>query len=672
MTDHPAIRWGIIGPGAIARTFAAAIPHTETGRLVAVASREPTRPELREGFPGARIVDGYATMLADPEVDAIYIATPHPAHTEWTIKAAQAGKHVLCEKPMAVSRARADAMVHAAQKAGTFLGEAFMYRLHPQTSAIVDLVKSGKVGEVRLIRADNGFRMKDLDPQGRTLSSEAAGGGILDVGCYPVSLARLIAGAAAGKSFLDPVKIVGNAYIGATGVDEWASAVLRFPNEIIAEVSCSVTVAQDNTARVMGTNGWFEVRSPWLVGGFEGGPAEIVIHRPRFAAETVRVAEKGWLFAFQIDAAGRAIREGKTEFDPPGPTWADTLGNMRALDDWRAAVGLEYDFEKPRRGRIKVDGRPLGKPSRTIPKLKIPGIDRQASVVALGGGSFETYTQAAILLYTFYEAGGNVLDTAWLYTNGLCDRIFGGWMKSRGVRSQMIVIGKGAHSPLVYPDVIAKQLDESLDRLKTDHLEIYLMHRDNPAVPVGEFVDAMDAEVSAGRVGIYGGSNWTRERMDAAFTYAKKRGRSLPRALSNNFSLAEMVNPVWPGVLASSDSDWKAWLRKRKIPLFAWSSQGRGFFTERAAPEKLDDQELVRSWYSKRNFARRARAVELAQRRGVGLIHIALAYCLAQDFPVVPIIGPLTIGELQDSLKALDLGLSADDVRWLEEGGRLR
>src|SRR5262249_43091127 len=156
-------------------------------------------------------------------------------------------------------------------------------------------------------------------------------------------------------------------------------------------------------------------------------------------------------------------------------------------------------------------------------------------------------------------------------------------------------------------------------RLRTDHLEIYLMHRDDPAVPVGEFVDAMDAEVSAGRVGIYGGSNWTRERMDAAFAYAKKRGRSLPRPLSNNFSLAEMVNPVWPGVLAASDSDWKAWLQKRKVPLFAWSSQGRGFFTERAGPDKLDDEELARSWYSKRNFARRARAVELAQRRGVGL-----------------------------------------------------
>src|SRR5262249_39076937 len=142
MTYRPAIRWGIIGPGRIARTFAAALPHSETGRLVAVASRVPGKPGLTEGFPGARILNGYEALLKDPEVDAVYIATPHPAHAQWAIKAAEADKHVLCEKPMAVSRAEADAMVHAARKARTFLGEAFMYRLHPQTATIVEMVKS--------------------------------------------------------------------------------------------------------------------------------------------------------------------------------------------------------------------------------------------------------------------------------------------------------------------------------------------------------------------------------------------------------------------------------------------------------------------------------------------------------------------------------------------------
>ncbi len=128
---------------------------------------------------------------------------------------------------------------------------------------------------------------------------------------------------------------------------------------------------------------------------------------------------------------------------------------------------------------------------------------------------------------------------------GRCDRLLGEWMAARGVRDDIILIGKGAHSPLCYPDVIARQLTESLDRLKTDVIDVYFMHRDNPDVPVGEFVDAMDAEVRAGRIKVYGGSNWTRARMDAAFAYAEKNGKHLPGALSNNFSLAEMVNPVW-------------------------------------------------------------------------------------------------------------------------------
>jgi predicted dehydrogenase/aryl-alcohol dehydrogenase-like predicted oxidoreductase len=668
MTDQPAIRWGIIGPGTIARTFAAALPHSKTGRLVAIGSRNPGKPGLGDGFPGARIRDGYQALLDDADVDAVYIATPHPAHVEWAIKAAEAGKHVLCEKPMAVSRFEAEAMINAARKAGTFLGEAFMYRLHPQTAKIVELVRSGLVGEVRLIKADFGFRMGNPDPKHRLLANDTAGGGILDICCYPISMARLIAGAAAGKPFLDPQKVAGVGHLGATGVDEWASAVLQFPNDIVAEVSGSVAVAQDNTVRVFGTTGWFEVKSPWFCTGHQGGTADIIVHRPGGGEEKIRVREKRWLYSFEIDAAGWAIGAGKQEFDPPGLTWADTIGNMKVLDQWRAGIGLEFEIETPKRRKTTIAGRKLAKPSRRMPKRKIPGIDRDASVIALGGANFETYAQAAMILDAFYEAGGNVLDTAWLYSGGRCDRLLGDWMKVRGVRSKMIILGKGAHSPLVYPDVIGKQLTQSLDRLKTDHLEIYVMHRDNPDVPVGEFVDAMDDEVSAGRIGIYGGSNWTRERMDAAFAYAKRKGRRLPGALSNNFSLAEMVNPVWAGVLAASDDAWKKWLRKRRIPLFSWSSQARGFFTDRAGPDKRDNRELVNAWYSPKNFARRARALELAGRRGNNPLHVALAYCLAQDFPVIPLIGPLAIGELEDSLKAIDVELSPDEVRWLEAG----
>jgi len=666
MTEEKPIAWGIIGPGTIARTFAAALPHSQTGRLAAIASRDPGKPGLAEAFPGARILDGYAAMLADPEIVAIYIATPHPAHAEWAIRAAEAGKHVLCEKPIAVSRFEAEAMFNAARKAGTFLGEAFMYRLHPQTLRLVEMVRSGVVGEVRLIKASFGFLMANPDPGHRLLANDTAGGGILDICCYPVSMARLIAGATAGKPFLDPAKVSGAAHLGPTGVDEWASAVLDFQNGIVVEVSGSLLVAQDNAVRIFGTTGWIEVKSPWFCTGRQGGTAEIVIHRPA-GDETITVDEPRWLYTFEIDATARAIRAQALEFEAPGMTAADTLGNMKVLDEWRAAVGLEFELEKPYRRTTTLVGRQLKKPV-PMRRRKLPGVGPEVSVISFGGALLETYAHAEILLDAYYEAGGNLLDTAWLYRLGRIDRYFGDWMAARGVRDEMVLIGKGAHSPLVYPDVIGRQLSESLDRLKTDQIEIYFMHRDNPAVPVGEFVDAMDAEVAAGRIGIYGGSNWTRERMDAAFVYAERNGRHLPGAISNNFSLAEMVNPVWPGVLAASDEAWKAWLRQRRIPIFAWSSQARGFFTERAAPDKLSEKELVNAWYSDKNFARRGRAVALGRRLGKTPVQVALAYCLAQDFPVVPIIGPLAVSELEDSLQALDITLSPADVHLLEEG----
>ncbi|MEO1250197.1 MAG: aldo/keto reductase, partial [Pseudomonadota bacterium] len=269
----------------------------------------------------------------------------------------------------------------------------------------------------------------------------------------------------------------------------------------------------------------------------------------------------------------------------------------------------------------------------------------------------------------FFERGGNLLDTAHIYGSGRTERILGDWMASRGVREECMIIGKGVHSPLCYPDQIGKQLAETLDRLQTSHVDVYFMHRDNADVPIGEFVDALDAEVQAGRIrGPVGGSNWTRERFDAANTYAEANGKTKLGALSNNFSLAEMINPIWAGCVAASDDDWKAWLKQNNVPNFAWSSQGRGFFTPAAGRDKFDNEEIVRCWYSERNFGRRDRALEYAERIGRSPIHVALAYVLAQPFPVVPLIGPRRLVELEDSLSALDIKISPDDIRWLETG----
>ncbi|WP_112609771.1 aldo/keto reductase [Rhizobium sp. WW22] len=666
MTTETPIRWGIIGPGRIAQTFADGIAHSRSGKLVAIASRNPDKPGLGDGFPGARIVNGYEALLADKEIDAVYIATPHTGHAEWAIKAIRAGKHVLVEKPIALSAFDAEAIYYEAKKAGVFAGEAFMYRVHPQTAKLIELVKSGVIGDLRIIRTSFGFNMGKVNPEHRLFANDMAGGGILDVGGYPVSMARLIAGAVDGKPFLDPEKVSGVGHLGQTGVDEWASAVLKFPNNVIAEVSCSIMANQDNTLRIIGSDGRIEVKDFWFASGHKGGVGKIEVIKGG-ETQTIEVKEERWLYSFEVDAAGDAIRAGQKELAYPGISWADSIGNLKVLDQWRASIGLEYGVEKAAKRTKNIAGATVTK-GNSIPKRSIPGISKPASLVTLGFEFFPNFAAASLTLDAFYEAGGNAFDTAYVYGGGKTESIFGDWHTSRNVpREEIVLIGKGAHSPLCYPDVIAKQLDQSLNRLKTDYVDIYFMHRDNTDVPVGEFVDAMDAEVKAGRIrGIFGGSNWTRARFDEAIAYAQKNGKAAPAALSNNFSLAEMLDPIWAGCVAASDDEWKAWLNAKQIPNFAWSSQGRGFFTDRAGRDKRDDEELVRVWYSDRNFGRRDRAIELAQKLGRSPIHIALAYVVAQPFPVIPLIGPRTVAELEDSLSALDIKLTPEQVKWLE------
>jgi predicted dehydrogenase/aryl-alcohol dehydrogenase-like predicted oxidoreductase len=667
MNDTQRLRWGIIGPGTIAKTFAGGIAQSRTGVLTAIATRDPGKPGLSDDFPGARILQGYHALLADPEIDAVYIATPHTGHAEWAIRSIRAGKHVLVEKPIALSAYEAGAIYHEASKAGVFAGEAYMYRLHPQTSTIADLVRGGAVGDVRMIKSSFGFDMGAVKPEHRLFSNALAGGGILDVGGYPVSMARLIAGAADGKAFLEPLQVLGAGQIGTTGVDEWASALLQFENGIVAEVSCSIRAKQDNMLRIIGTTGRLEVADFWFASGHTGGVGKIDIIDNDGNRETIEIDEKGWLYSFEVDAAGEAIRSGRREFAAPGMSWTDSIGNLRVMDQWRAAIGLEYPQEKALERRVNIRGE-IVRPGQTLPRRTIPGIAKPLSPVALGFEFFPTFAAASLTLDAFYEAGGNVFDTAWIYNSGLTEAIFGDWWTSRAVpREEVVVIGKGAHSPLVYPDQIGKQLAQSLDRLQTDYVDVYFMHRDDEQVPVGEFVDAMDAQVRAGRIrGVFGGSNWSRARLTDAIAYAHANRKAVPGALSNNFSLAQMHDPIWAGCVAASDDDWKHWLTETQMPNFAWSSQGRGFFTDRAGRDQHDDEELVRCWYGERNFIRRDRAFELAQRLNRKPIHIALAYVLAQLFPVIPLIGPRTVAELEDSLSALDIRLSPEQVAWLE------
>jgi predicted dehydrogenase/aryl-alcohol dehydrogenase-like predicted oxidoreductase len=662
------IRWGIIGPGAIARDFRDGLKDSTTGKLGAIASRDPSKPGLAEQFAGARILDGYQAMLDDPDIDAIYIATPHPGHAEWAIKAAEAGKNVLIEKPMTLSAAEADAVFNAHAKAGTFAGEAFMYRLHPATAKLAELIRADAIGQVRMIQSSFGFQMPAFDPAHRIFSSELGGGGILDVGGYTVSMSRFIAGVAAGKPFLDPIKTSGMAHLGLERTDEWAAATLEFENGILAQVSCAIFVQLDNVLRVHGATGRIEVEHFWFAGGDrKGGPGRIDIVRPDGSRESSEIGRTSHLYSFEIDAVADALREGRQQFNSPGMSWDDTMGNMRALDKWRADAGLEYLIEKPARRLTTLKGAALKRGGTRIPRRTIPGINKSASVLATGFEDFWTFAKASVLLDAFFEAGGNLFDSAWVYAGGKPEAAFGEWQASRGVREEIVLISKGAHSPLCYPDVIGRQLEQSLERLKTDYVDVYLMHRDNTDVPAGEFVDAMDAEVKAGRIrGIFGGSNWSLARMDEAIAYAGRTGKTAPAALSNNFALAEMLRPLWPGVASVASKEGRAWLTERQIPNFSWSSQARGFFTERAGRDKRDNPEMVDTWYSEGNFSRRDRAIDLAKELNATPIQVALAYVMAQPFPSIPLIGPRRLGELDESLGAVDLNLTPEQVRWLE------
>ncbi len=305
----------------------------------------------------------------------------------------------------------------------------------------------------------------------------------------------------------------------------------------------------------------------------------------------------------------------------------------------------------------------------TMPLAPLPYVPTPASRIVLGVDNQLDFEPASIMFDDFTERGGRTFDTAYIYGSGRCEAVFGEWLATRGGREDLVVIGKGAHTPHCDPSSIGTQLTESLERLQTDHVDQYFMHRDDPEVPVGEFVDAMDAEVRAGRMLAFGGSNWSVERFAAANEYAEANGRQQLTALSNHLSLAQALDLPWAGCRAVSDPESKAWLASTQTPLFPWSSQARGFFTGRARPDDRSDEELVRCFYSDANFERLRRATALGEEFGVPATAIALAWLLHQPFPVFPLIGPRHVSETESSLEGLAVSLTLDQVRWLDLTG---
>ena len=453
--------------------------------------------------------------------------------------------------------------------------------------------------------------------------------------------------------------------------DQWTTALLpefnkRFPhikvqidgvpyNEHLAKIMLDVTGAKP-------TYDAYAIDDPW-VPGRNKGPSTTALHITAGAeTRTETLGDARMLFAFEAEAISAAIAGGLTQAPHPAMSHADSIGNNATLDRWRAEVGYVTQNERAVPGVLR-HVLPKGLPK--MPMARIPGLDREISQLVMGCDNRNTVAEGAIIWDAWAEAGGNAFDTAHIYGGGQHEKVLGQWMAARGVARDMVVIAKGAHSPYCLPDAIGMQLAVSLDRLGISHAPVYIMHRDNPAVPVGEFVDVLNAQVRAGRIGVFGGSNWTPARIAQANSYAAANGLQGFSILNNNLSLAVMEKPVWGGCVTSNTPEMLAFLRAGGVTHVSWSSQARGYFLPEALRGRLPADTAPETCFgSPANAERRKRAETLAGKYGVSAHNIATAWVLSQPFPSFALIGPRSVGEIATTMPGA-LRLAADEVHWL-------
>jgi 1-deoxyxylulose-5-phosphate synthase len=298
-------------------------------------------------------------------------------------------------------------------------------------------------------------------------------------------------------------------------------------------------------------------------------------------------------------------------------------------------------------------------------------LDRDLSVLVLGTAWFgeETETLAFELLDEWASLGGNALDSAREYGAsrwGESEEVISRWLRARDCRGEIVVGTKGAHHHVVgekrvTPEAIREDLEASLAALRTE-VDLYLLHRDDPSKDVGPVVQLLNEYRSAGKIRAFGASNWSTARIDEANAYAAPHALEGFTFSSPNLALARQNEPPWPEALSASDPDSRAWYERTQMPLFAWSSQAGGWFSGRYSP----DADIVRVYNSADNRERLRRARELGVAKGVDANAIALAWVLHQPFPTWALIGPRNVEELETSVAALDVALTAGEVRWLD------
>ena len=303
--------------------------------------------------------------------------------------------------------------------------------------------------------------------------------------------------------------------------------------------------------------------------------------------------------------------------------------------------------------------------------VDIPGLSFPVSNLVMGSDRFFLKDQEGTneRLDVYVEAGGNIVDTGRIYAGGESEQAIGNWLASRGVRDEFTVLTKGCHphgfTRRVSREALESDVSESLRALQTDRIDIFLMHRDNPQVPVGEIMDWLNDYVSAGSISVLGASNWTQARVQAANDYAGENGLRGFAVVSNYAGLAVTNEPMWWECL-EMDADYRNWLVEIGMPNFCWSSLSRGFFSRKLDPDDPDHDDMVRAYGNDENRKRQQRASEFGRERNLNATQVACAYVLSQKYPSLAIVSPANLKELDQLIEASALALGDDEIDWLE------
>jgi aryl-alcohol dehydrogenase-like predicted oxidoreductase len=309
----------------------------------------------------------------------------------------------------------------------------------------------------------------------------------------------------------------------------------------------------------------------------------------------------------------------------------------------------------------------------------IPGLDKPVSRLIHGTIMLaeDRLAEGLHLLDDVVAAGGNAFDVAHVYGSGQCERVLGEWMRQRDNRDRVVIITKGAHPnrdrSRVTPYDIRSDLSDSLARLKTDHVDVYLLHRDDPEQPVGPLVDTLDELRRAGRIRVFGGSNWSHQRLQEANRYAAEHGLAGFTVSSPQYSLAVEVEPPWEGcvsITGARNAAARAWYTENRMPVLAWSSLGRGLMSGKVHGRDLstlgeDEERVQRTFASEENFRRLERVEELAARRQATVPQIALAWVLRSPMNVFPIVGCFSGDEFRMCASAVEVELSDEELEYL-------